>query len=41
MKKVYKYCGSEDVLADAFAHWNEEKDEWEVAGIFDKGAYCN
>jgi ssDNA-binding Zn-finger/Zn-ribbon topoisomerase 1 len=43
MKEVptCKYCGSKDVLADAYAQWNEEKDEWEIANVFDeKGAFC-
>jgi hypothetical protein len=38
---VCRECGSEDVLADAFAEWNVEKQEWEINNIFDKGAYCN
>lgn len=41
VKAVCHTCGSEDVLADAYAEWNKEKQCYEVASIFDKGAYCN
>jgi hypothetical protein len=41
IKMVCKYCGSEDVLADAYAKWDVEARAWEVTDTFDKGAYCN
>lgn len=41
MKKVCKYCGSTDVVADTFARWDEEKNDWIVDSVYDKGAYCN
>ncbi len=34
-------CGSEDVLADAYAEWNVAAQKWELQNVFDKGAYCN
>ena len=43
-KKIAMYCstcGSKDVLVDAYASWNEDKQEWEVYSTFDKGSYCN
>ena len=39
MKKVCKYCGSEDVKKDAWAVWNEKKDRWELYDYFDND-YC-
>jgi len=41
VRKVCSLCGSEDVLADAYAFWNAETQQWEVSNVFDKGAYCN
>ena len=34
-------CGSEDVLADAFAEWDAENQCWSVQCVMDKGHYCN
>ncbi|MES2906700.1 MAG: hypothetical protein V4691_06710 [Pseudomonadota bacterium] len=34
-------CGSDDVLADAYAEWNVDAQKWELQNAFDKGAYCN
>lgn len=28
-------CGSEDVHRDAFASWNPETQEWELAAVYD------
>jgi|2_EtaG_2_1085320.scaffolds.fasta_scaffold354327_1 hypothetical protein len=39
--KVCRYCGSENVLADAYAQWNKEDQEWEVRTVYDKGHYCD
>jgi hypothetical protein len=33
-------CGSTDVLADAYATWNIETQEWEILNIFDNYV-CN
>lgn len=38
---VCRHCGSEDVLADAYAEWDVEEQKWVISNIFDKGAYCN
>lgn len=38
--QVCKYCGSEQVRADAYAVWDFELQDWVVAETFDKGAYC-
>ena len=35
-----KYCGGENVQADAYAQWNVCTQEWEVVNTFDKGAFC-
>ena len=40
IKKVCSTCGSENVLADAYAQWNVEKQDWELANVFDKNSYC-
>jgi hypothetical protein len=32
-------CHSDDVVADAWAKWNPEKDEWEIDDVFDT-YYC-
>tara|TARA_R110000868_G_scaffold300126_1_gene560527 strand:+ start:52623 stop:52814 length:192 start_codon:yes stop_codon:yes gene_type:complete len=35
-------CSSEDILADAYAEWNIEKQEWQLQNVFDySGAFCN
>lgn len=34
-------CGSEEVVKDAYASWNIETQEWEVASTHDKGSYCS
>ena len=41
VKMVCSRCGSDDVLADAYAEWDVETQAWEVAQTFDKGGYCN
>jgi len=38
---VCRECGSTDVVADAYAAWDTEKQEWTVANVFEKGAYCD
>jgi hypothetical protein len=39
VKMVCDHCGSEDVLADAWASWNIESQEWELSQTFDD-KYC-
>lgn len=34
-------CGSAAVVADAYAEWDTDKQDWSVANVFDKGAYCD
>jgi hypothetical protein len=41
IKMVCAECGSDDVLADAYAEWNVAAQKWELQNTFDKGAYCN
>jgi len=41
MKMVCSTCGSDDVLADAYAEWDVGKQEWTVQNVFDKGHVCN
>lgn len=41
VKMVCEDCGSDDVVADAYASWNVDTQKWEVDSIFDKGSYCN
>lgn len=37
---VCSSCGSVEVKADAYATWDSERQEWQVADTFDKGAWC-
>jgi hypothetical protein len=39
-KPVCLCCRSSDILFDAYAHWNQETQAWEVHGTYDKGSYC-
>ena len=39
-RQVCATCGSEDVLADAFAEWDVENQCWTVQSVMDKGHYC-
>jgi hypothetical protein len=39
-RMVCDECGSEDVLADAYAQWDIDQQDWVVANVFDKGAFC-
>lgn len=41
MIAVCRYCGSDDVLADAFARWNVDGQQWEIGDVYDKGAFCH
>ena len=33
-------CGSDDVLRDAWAAWDVERQEWTLSQVFDDG-FCN
>ena len=33
-------CGGSDVVRDAWAEWDEERQEWVLANVFDDG-FCN
>lgn len=41
VRMVCSHCGGEDVLADAYAVWNYDLQEWELNNVFDKGHHCN
>ena len=36
---ICRKCGSRDVRRDAWAAWNVEKQDWELAEVFDAG-FC-
>ena len=40
VRMVCSECGSENVVVDAYASWNFDTQEWEVASTHDKGSYC-
>ena len=42
MKTIKKcnICGSEEIVADAWAIWNSDKDEWELYDTY-PNYYCN
>lgn len=40
-KQVCDECGSENVMADAYAKWDTEDQEWHLVEAFAKGSYCN
>lgn len=43
MKRVAikcKYCGSKDVVRDAYAEWDEQRQMWVLCSVFDE-AYCS
>lgn len=39
-KPVCRTCKSDEVVSDAYAAWNVDRQEWEVSATFDKGAHC-
>jgi hypothetical protein len=39
VRMVCSRCGSEEVVADAYAEWNVDSQAWEIVQTFDKGAY--
>lgn len=41
LKMICSHCRGENVVADAYAAWNVEEQEWQVESIFTKGAYCD
>jgi len=38
---VCRDCGSTEVVSDATASWDTEKQDWAVHNTFDKGAWCD
>lgn len=36
-----KYCGSENITADAAACWDFDRQEWVVTNVSDKGHSCD
>ena len=36
---VCRYCGTDDVLVDAYVQWNPDAQQWEVASTYDV-AFC-
>lgn len=41
VKMVCERCGSQEVVADAYAVWDVESQSWELQSTFDKGSYCS
>ncbi len=37
---VCRECGSEDVVRDAWAQWDPDKQDWVLENVFD-AAFCN
>lgn len=33
-------CGSNQITADANAHWDVDTQEWTLGQVWEKGAYC-
>lgn len=40
VRQVCSTCGSEDVVCDAYASWDFEKQKWVLHQTYDKGAHC-
>ena len=40
LRHVCSSCGSDEVFGDAWASWDEAKQEWVLENIYDN-AYCN
>lgn len=40
IRKVCSYCGSTEVLKDAFAEWSVEEQTWVLHACYDE-SYCN
>ncbi len=40
-KFICSYCGSDDILFDAWAAWNKETQEMELQQHFPKPVFCN
>lgn len=40
IRKVCSYCGSTEVLKDAFAEWSVEEQTWVLHSCYDE-SYCN
>jgi hypothetical protein len=37
---VCRTCGSDQVRCDAYAAWDVDSQQWEIAETYDKGAWC-
>ncbi len=35
------HCGGTNVVADAYAYWDAETQQWELDQTFAKGAHCD
>jgi hypothetical protein len=40
LRMVCATCGSDQVLADAFAKWDVESQQWYLHATYDKGSVC-
>jgi len=40
-KMVCDECSGENVVSDAYAEWDVDRQDWIVANTFDKGAFCS
>lgn len=41
LRMVCSLCGGSNVLADAYAQWDEPTQRWELAQVCVKPAWCN
>ncbi len=39
VEKVCSHCGSADVLRDAYAYWDVDRQEWVLEAVYDD-AFC-
>ena len=39
VQMICAHCGSDDVMRDAWAEWDVEKQDWVLRSVFDQ-AYC-
>jgi hypothetical protein len=37
---VCSVCGSDEIVADACAHWDVESQSWTLGEVWEKGAMC-
>lgn len=41
VRMVCSHCGGDRVRRDADATWNADSQQWELAGVYDKGSTCD